>query len=213
MNGTTTAAISPSGSATRRSIAEQRNSDSDDSYSDLLASRRNALFAATGTGRRPGASRSRSPTMTWSSSAAAAMGLPPPIISPRSTASPMSRCWKRAGSAPAMSAATPRSSARTICCPATPVLRMVDEAVGGAGAGFQFQRHGVAARRAQPRPLRSRSAMPLRGAAMPCACTASMPNSSIASGSDACCPFLDFDNARFPILGRPAAAARRHGAP
>ena len=40
--------------------------------------------------------------------------------SPRSTASPTSRCWRRAGSAPATSAATPPSSAPTTCCPATP---------------------------------------------------------------------------------------------
>ena len=35
-----------------------------------------------------------------------------------------------------------------------PLLRMVDEAVGGAGAGPQLQRHGQPARRAQPLPFR-----------------------------------------------------------
>ena len=54
---------------------------------------------ATATGSRSGASPSRSRTTTWSSSAAAGMGSPPPITSPRSTASPMSRCWRRATSA------------------------------------------------------------------------------------------------------------------
>ena len=53
-----------------------------------------------------------------------------------------------------MPAATPPSSAPTTCCPATCLLRMVDEAVGGAGAGPQLQRHGQPARRAQPLPLR-----------------------------------------------------------
>ncbi len=52
--------------------------------------------------------------MTSSSSAPAAMAWRPPIISPRSTASPMSRCSKRAGSAAAIPAATPPSSAPTI---------------------------------------------------------------------------------------------------
>ena len=51
-----------------------------------------------------------------SSSAAAGMGCRPPTTSPRSTASAMSRCSRRAGWAPAMSAATPRSCAPTTCC-------------------------------------------------------------------------------------------------
>ena len=82
-----------------------------------------------------------------------------------------------------------------------PVLRMVDEAVGGPGAGPQLQRHGQPARRAQPLPFRTRSATPSRGAAMPCGCTASMPSCSTATGCARCVPFLDFDNARFPIQG------------
>ena len=136
----------------------------------------------------------------WSS-AAAAMGWRPPIISPRSTASPTSRCWRRAGSAPAMPGATPRSSAPTICCPATAVLRAVDEAVGRAGAGPQLQLHGQPARRAEPVPLRSRSATP----------TARRGNAMRLHGVDAelldaeqvrrLVPLLDFDNARFPIQG------------
>ena len=44
-----------------------------------------------------------------------------------------------------------------------PVLRMVAEALGGAGAGHQLQRHGQPARRAQPLPLR-RAARRLRAA-------------------------------------------------
>ena len=36
----------------------------------------------------------------------------------RSTASPTSPCWRRAGSAAATPGATPRSCARTTCCPA-----------------------------------------------------------------------------------------------
>ena len=82
-----------------------------------------------------------------------------------------------------------------------PVLRMVDEAVGGAGAGPQLQRDGQPARRAQPLSLGRASATPMPGAATPCACTASMPNCSIATPCARMPPFLDFDNARFPIQG------------
>ena len=39
------------------------------------------------------------------------------------------------------------------------------------------------------------------GAAMRCGCTASTPNCSTADGVRAMAPFLDFDNARFPIQG------------
>ena len=69
--------------------------------------------AATRAGRSSGPRPSRSPNTTSSSSAPAGMDWRPPIISPRSTASPMSRCWKRAGSAAATPAATPPSSAPT----------------------------------------------------------------------------------------------------
>ena len=41
----------------------------------------------------------------------------------------------------------------------------------------------------------------MRGAATPCGCTASMPSCSTAMASKALVPFLDFDNARFPIQG------------
>ena len=68
------------------------------------------------------------------------------------------------------------------------VLRVVDEAVGGAGAGPQLQRHGQPARRAQPLPFRRRSATPTRGAATPCGCTASMPSCSTASRCARWCP-------------------------
>ena len=49
-----------------------------------------------------------------------------------------------------------------------PVLRMVDEAVGGAGAGPQLQRHGQPARRAEPLSIPTPSATPIarRGNAM-----------------------------------------------
>ena len=74
---------------------------------------------ATRAGSRCGAMPSSSRPTTSSSSAAAGMGWRPPSISPRSTASPTSRCWRRASSAAATSAATPPSSAPTTCCPAT----------------------------------------------------------------------------------------------
>ena len=43
------------------------------------------------------------------------MGSRPPTTSPRSTGSPTSPCWRRAGSAAATPAATPPSSAPTTC--------------------------------------------------------------------------------------------------
>ena len=45
----------------------------------------------------------------------------------------------------------------------------------------QLQRHGQPARRLEPLPFRRASATPTPGAAMPCDCTASMPNCWIAS--------------------------------
>ena len=94
-----------------------------------------------------------------------------------------------------------------------PVLRMVDEALGGAGAGPQLQRHGQPARRAQPLPFRRAArclcAARQRHAAARRRCRAARPRAACAR----MVPFLDFDNARFPDPGRPAAAARRHGAP
>jgi sarcosine oxidase subunit beta len=51
----------------------------------------------------------------------------------------------------------------------------------------------------------------MRGAATPCASTASMPNCSVTCAEEDD-PFLNFDHARFPVQGA-AAAARRHGAP
>ena len=97
------------GAATRRSTAEViaeslrdpgRRHGMPMKYSVLSARLRDALDAAhsrldAGAGAMP----SRSPPTTWSSSAAAGMGSRPPTISPRSTASPTSRCWRRAGSA------------------------------------------------------------------------------------------------------------------
>ena len=75
---------------------------------------------ARSTGSVPGARPSRSLPMMSSLSAAADTGSPPHSTSPRITVSVTSRCWKRAMSAAAMSAATPPSSARTICSTATP---------------------------------------------------------------------------------------------
>ncbi len=110
--GTPIRAISPNGSGSRRrSIAEHA----------LLgpraclerAHRPHALGARVA---RRGAARE---LRRRRRSAAAGTGSPRPTIWRRSTASPTSRSSRRAGSAPAMPGATPRSSAPTICCPAT----------------------------------------------------------------------------------------------
>ena len=69
---------------------------------DLLPRPQRAL-ATTSAGRSRGAARRRSRATTPSSSAAADTASRPPITSRRSTASPTSPCWRRAGSA----AATP----------------------------------------------------------------------------------------------------------
>ena len=83
-----------------------------------------------------------------------------------------------------------------------PFYECVDEALGRPGAGPELQRHGQPARRAEPVPLRRRSATP----------SARRGNAMRLHGVDAelldarrrcapCCPYLDFDNARFPIKG------------
>ena len=92
------------------------------------------------------------------------------------------------------------------------VLRMVDEAVGGAGAGPQLQRDGEPARRAEPLSFATRSATPSRAAATRCGCTASMPSCSTASGVRAHGAVPRFRQCALPDPRRPAAAARRHGA-
>ena len=94
-----------------------------------------------------------------------------------------------------------------------PVLRIVDEALGGAGAGPQLQRDGQPARRAEPLSFRRASATPTPGAATPCGCTASTPNCSIATACGRIAPFLEFRQCPLSDSGRAAAAARRHGAP
>ena len=68
-----------------------------------------AIPAGAASGARP----NRSPATTSSSSAAAATASRPPTTSRLFTASPTWRCWRRAGSAAAIPAATPRSSAPT----------------------------------------------------------------------------------------------------
>ena len=55
------------------------------------------------------------------------------------------------------------------------------QALGRPGAGFQLQRHGLAARRGQPVPLRCATRCLCHGAATPCAFTASMRKSSTSS--------------------------------
>jgi hypothetical protein len=62
-----------------------------------------------------GATPSRAPRTTSSSSAAAGTAWPPPTTWPRTTASPTSPCWRRAGWPAATWPATPRSSAPTTC--------------------------------------------------------------------------------------------------
>ena len=119
--------------------------------------------AITRTGSRPGAAPSRSRNTTSSSSAAAGTGWRPPTTSPRSTASPMSPCWRRAGSAAAIPAATRPSSAPTICGTRRAHLyEHVAEAVGGPVAGAQLQRHVQPARRARPRAHASTRCAALR---------------------------------------------------
>ena len=94
-----------------------------------------------------------------------------------------------------------------------PVLRILAEAVGGAGAGPQLQRHGQPARRAQPVPLRRASATPY----------ARRGNAMRLHGVDA--ELLDREQVRahaarssisttraFPIQGGLLQRARRHGA-
>ena len=62
-----------------------------------------------------------------------------------------------------------------------PFYEWSHEALGGARAGPQLQRHGQPARRAQPLPLRRAARRLSRGAATPCGCTASMPSCSTAT--------------------------------
>ena len=59
--------------------------------------------------------RAEARSTTSSSSAGEGTASPPPTTSPRSTASPTSPCWRRAGSAAATPAATRRSCAPTTC--------------------------------------------------------------------------------------------------
>ena len=93
-----------------------------------------------------------------------------------------------------------------------PLLRMVDEAVGGAGAGPQLQRHGEPARRAQPlslrRPARRLRPARQRHAAQRRRCRAARPRAGAGH-----CALSRFRQRPLPDPGRPDAAARRHRAP
>ena len=92
------------------------------------------------------------------------------------------------------------------------VLRMVDEAVGGAGAGAQLQRHGQPARHREPDPFRrpARRLCPARQ--RHAARTASMPNCSTASRCATMVPLARFRQCALSDQGRLVAGARRHGA-
>jgi hypothetical protein len=154
----------------------------------------------------------RDMAMISSSSAAAATASRRPIISPRFMASRnvavVEKGWIGGGNA----AATRRSSAPITARRQRALLRMVDEAVGGPGAGPQLQRDGQPARRAQPLSFGRAARCLRRGAAMRCGCTASMPNCWTASRCARWRRFLDFDNARFPIrAGCCSGAAARRG--
>jgi methylglutamate dehydrogenase subunit A len=90
-----------------------------------------------------------------------------------------------------------------------PVLRTFDEAVGGAGAGPQLQRHGQPARDLNLiHSDAQRDAYARRGNAM----RLHGVDAELLDREQvrALVPFLDFDNARFPIKGgwRSGAAAR-----
>ena len=92
------------------------------------------------------------------------------------------------------------------------LLRMVDEALGGARAGLELQRHGEPARGAQCLPLRSPArclcAPRQRHAAQRRRCRAARPR----AGQDAR-PLRRFRQCALSDPRRAAAAARRHRAP
>ena len=146
---------------------------------------------------------------------AAGTGSPRPITSPSSTASPMSPCWRRAISAPAISGATPPSFARTICCRATPPFYERSMKLW-EGLSQELNFNTMVSQRGILNVFHSdpqRNAYVRRGNAMR------------LSGVDAelltrdqvreYLPFADFDNARFPIRGalmQPRGGTVRHDA-
>ena len=166
------------------------------------------------TGSRPGASQIPSPATTSSSSAAAGTGSPRPIILPRNTASPMSRCWRKAISAPAMSAATPRSYARTTCC--RRIIRFYEHSMKlwenlshELNYNVMFSQRGILNLAHTPAQLDDYVAARQRHA----------PRGRRRRAADArpdrpLYPGLDVSAiGAFPGPRRPAAAARRHGPP
>ena len=92
------------------------------------------------------------------------------------------------------------------------LLRAVDEAVGDGWSRTSTTTPWSASAACSTSTTPTRSATPMRGAATPCASTASTPSCSTSTAVRKMMPFLNFDNARFPDPGRAAAAARRHGA-
>jgi len=117
-----------------------------------------------------------------------------------STASPMSPCLRKAGSAPAMLAATPRYPLELPARRQTFHLRMVDEAVGRSRTRLNYTPWSASA--ASIKSLSSdpqRDAYARRGQCHEIA-LASMPSCS-RRWRAALLPYLDFDDARFPIRG------------
>ena len=119
----------------------------------------------------------------------------------RCTASPMWRCWRRATSAPAMRAATPPSSAPTTCCPAT--SRFYEWSMKlWEGLEQDFNYNAMVSQRGVLNLYHSdaqRDAYARRGNAMRLhGVDAELLD---RDGVRRMVPFLDYDNARFPIQG------------
>jgi len=83
---------------------------------------------------------------------------------------------------------------------------MVDEALEGLEQSFNY--NAMVSHRGVLNlyHYRRACATPSRGAVIPCPARPSMPNCSTATGAGHV-PFLDYDNARFPIPWRTVAAA------
>ena len=114
----------------------------------------------------------------------------------------MSPCSRRARSAPAMSAATPPSSAPTTCCPATlPFYEWSMKLWEGLEQDLNYNamvsQRGVLNLYHSDAAARRLCAARQRHAAARRRCRAARPRRRCAS----MLPFLDFDNARFPIHG------------
>ena len=123
-----------------------------------------------------GATRLRNPRTTSSSSAEEGMAWRRPTISPRCTASRTSRSSRRAGSAPAMPAAIPPSSARIIFCPATiPFYELSMKLWEGLEQDLNYNAM-VSQRGVSISIIPTRSAMPTRGAETACCCMGWTPS-------------------------------------